>query len=328
MEKERRFRLGVCSHDAVPCPNAAACRARARAAGLRSRARGDRAGCRSPLRGPVSRGGRRPPGEGRGEAAPARVDPLHGVRGQRGRARDGGRDHGRRGRRARPSRVAVPRRRDRRGRDASRGSERERALEQHRRDPRRRLPAGPRVGARGVARRTGRRAARRDDRRAVSGSGPRAAAPLRRRSQRGELLLRNRREDGRVVLDRVPHRWDGRGRRRHDARRAHGVRPPPRRVLPDRGRRPRRHRLGCLTRQAGRQRPHGRRVHASRDLRPRPHSGPARRARAQARRRAARRGAPARRWRRRSRSRTGLRPRPGRARRTRSSRTPKGSTPR
>ena len=121
--------------------------------------------------------------------------------------------------------------------------ERERALEQHRRDPRRRLPPRPRVGARGVARRPRRRAARGDDRRAVPRSGARAAAPLRRRPHRGDLLLRDRRQDRGAVRDRVPHRRDGGRGRRPDARRAHRVRPAPRRVLPDRRRRARRHRL-------------------------------------------------------------------------------------
>ena len=115
-----------------------------------------------------------------------------------------------------------------------------------------------------------RRAARDDDRRAVPRSGARAAAPLRRRPQRGDLLLRDRRQDRGAVRDRVSHRRDGLRGRRPDARRAHRVRPPPRRVLPDRRRRARRHRLRRVARQARRQRPDGGRVHAPRDPRPRP----------------------------------------------------------
>ena len=48
--------------------------------------------------------------------------------------------------------LALPRRRDRRGRDPARRAQRQRPLEQHRGDPRRRLPPRPRVVARGVAR--------------------------------------------------------------------------------------------------------------------------------------------------------------------------------
>ena len=92
--------------------------------------------------------------------------------------------------------------------------ERERPLEQHRRHPRRRLPARPGVVARGVARRRRRRAARGDHRRAVPGPGARAAAPLRRRPLRGGLLVRDRGQDRRAVRDVVSHRRHGVGRRR------------------------------------------------------------------------------------------------------------------
>ena len=90
--------------------------------------------------------------------------------------------------------------------------------------------------------RRGRRAARDHDRRAVPGPGARAAAPLRRRPQRGGLLLGDRGQDRRAVRHVVPHRRDGLRRRRADARRADPVRPPRRDVLPDRRRRARRHR--------------------------------------------------------------------------------------
>ena len=117
------------------------------------------------------------------QAAPARRSPSArptrpSARG--GPAADDAVTGARRGR-ARPPRLALPRRRDRRGRDPPRRAERQRALVEHRRDPRRRLPARAGVGARGVARRRRRRAARRDDRRAVPRPGARAAVPLRRR---------------------------------------------------------------------------------------------------------------------------------------------------
>ena len=189
-----------------------------------------------------------------------------------GRRRPGGRRrrHRRVLGRARPPRVAVPRRRDRRGRDPPRRAERQRPLVEHRRDPRRRLPARAGVGARGVARRRRRRAARVDDRRAVPRPGARAAVPVRRRTATQESyfssiegktasLMATACRIGGMVSDVLG---------RH-ARRAHAVRPPPRHVLPDRRRRARRHAQRRRARQAGRQRRARRRVHAAGDLRAR-----------------------------------------------------------
>ena len=74
------------------------------------------------------------------------------------------------------------------------------------------------------------------------------------------------------------HRRDRRRARPADDRRAHRVRPPPRRGLPDRRRRPRSHGERGRARQAGGPRPRRRRLHASRHPHPRPRQRGERRA--------------------------------------------------
>ena len=90
----------------------------------------------------------------------------------------------RRGLRARAPRLALPRRRDGRGRHPPRRRDRERQVGQPAGDPRRRLPAGPGVGDRRVARHRGRRPAGPHDRLAVRGPDRGAAPHLRRRPRR------------------------------------------------------------------------------------------------------------------------------------------------
>ena len=284
---QRHFRLGLCSHDAVPC---AKCSRSTRSGFAPLASDMERvetelaASVRSedPFLGEVAghlikAGGKR--------LRPA-LTLCAGVRRQGLGPADRRRDHRRRRGRARAPRVAVPRRRDRRGRDAPRRPERERPLEQHRRDPRRRLPARPRVRARGVARRRRRRAARRDDRRAVPRSGARAAAPLRRRPlARRSTSPRSAARPPRC--SRTACRIGGM---------VSGVDEPTLDALTDFGHHlgvcfqivddvPRRHRDRRLARQARGQRPARGRLHAARHPRARAHAGAARPARSQARRR-------------------------------------------
>ena len=157
--------------------------------------------------------------------------------------------------RARPPRLALPRRRHRRGRDPPRRAERQRPLEQHRGDPRRRLPARPRVVARGVARRRRRRRSSR--RRSASCAAARCSSSstsststAREEATRPRSRARPRRCSRRRAASAA---WS-RECRRPDARRAHPVRPPPRHVLPDRRRRARPHRDRRRARQARRAR--------------------------------------------------------------------------
>ena len=185
------------------------------------------------------------------------------TRAQRRRDHRGGRGG------AGPPGIALPRRRHRRSRDPAWRAQRQRPLEQHRGDPRRRLPPRTRVVAGGVARCRRRRAPRGDDRRALPGAGPRAPASLRHHPQRGRLRVDDRGQDRRAVRDVVSHRRHGGARVRSHPRRAHPVRAPPRHVLPDRRRRPRPHRERGHARQARRAGSPRGRLHASGDLRAR-----------------------------------------------------------
>ena len=149
---------------------------------------------------------------------------------------------GRRRLRAGPPRVAVPRRRDRRGRHPARRRDGQRQVGQPAGDPRRRLPAVAGVGDRRVARHRGRRAAGPHDRLAVRGRDRAAAPHVRLGAAGGQLLRVDQRQDGVAVRARrrasaasspALDRADDRGADRVGQRVRHGV--------PDRRRHPRRH---------------------------------------------------------------------------------------
>ncbi len=176
---------------------------------------------------------------------------------RRGRAR-------RRGVRARAPRLALPRRRDGRGRHPPRRGDGQRPVGQPAGDPRRRLPARPGLGDRRLARHRGRRAARRTIGRLCEGqiaelrttydTSPAPRTPTSRRS-RGRRPRCSRRPpaSGRSSAS-CP------GRQVDDADR---VRPRLRDGVPDRRRRARPHRHRRRAGQAGRPR-HGRgRLHAA-----------------------------------------------------------------
>ena len=172
------------------------------------------------------------------------LTPVRGLRGRRRRRPgDRRRDHRWRLGGARPPRLALPRRRDRRGRDPARRAERQRALVEHRRDPLRRLPPRAGVGARGVARCRRRGPARR--RRSASCAAVRCSScstsSTRTAAEESYFsaiegktasLMATACRIGGMVSDVSAD----------TPRRAHAVRPSPRHVLPDRRRRARRHR--------------------------------------------------------------------------------------
>ena len=217
-------------------------------------------------RGPVPDRGGQPPDQGRRQArAPGlrrhrrRHRPAH-----HGRVARRGHQRRRVGR-ARPPRLAVPRRRHRRRVHPSHGRHRQRPVGQPQGDPGRRLPAGPGVRDRRVARHRGGRPAGRHHRPAVRGPDPRAAAHLRPDPHRGELPRLDRRQDGRAPGHGVSHRRH-RGRPAPAPhRRADPLRPQLRHGLPDRRRHPRRHRHRRGAGQAVGQRPGAGRLHAPRD---------------------------------------------------------------
>ena len=132
------------------------------------------------------------------------------------------RRHGRRDPRwrlggARAGRLAVPRRRDRRGRDPPRRRERQPALGQPQGDPRRRLPAGQGLGDRRRPGHRGGRPAGRHDRQALRGRGERAAARLRPGPHDRVVPHRHRGQDRGAVRHGLPRRRD----RRRPAPRPH-----------------------------------------------------------------------------------------------------------
>ena len=241
----RHLRLGVCSRRPVTSPHEPGRDASARAAG----------GGPRPGRGQARRGGRPTT---TGSSATSR-------RTWSGRAASGS---GPRSRCARPTPpptpaapaadeavtgavaielvhhgLAVPRRRDRRGRDPSGRPERERPVEQHRGDPRRRLPAGPGV----VAGRLARAPTSPDCSPTPSAScaGARCSSSSTSSTStavRGGLLLGDRGQDRGAVRGRRAGSagWSAASASR--PRRADPLRAPRRHVLPDRRRRARHHR--------------------------------------------------------------------------------------
>ena len=154
----------------------------------------------------------RPPDHRRRQAGPAPVRGGLGRRpgprrGRRRRRRHRRRDPRRRLGGARAGGLALPRRRDRRGRDPPGRRQRQRSLGQPQGDPRRRLPPGQGLRDRRRPRHRGGRPARRHHRPALRGRGATSCAtPTTPPAPIDVVPHRHRGQDGRAVRHRLPRR--------------------------------------------------------------------------------------------------------------------------